>query len=170
MTKQKNNVVTCGLSGKIGDLLIFRRINGKTVISKTPERSKTVTEKQAATCKRFQQATLYAKAAVANPETEEQCAAAAKKGKDKGRTAYNVADFFNAPDIDTIDLSNYTGAAGDEIRAIASDDFAMKSVCVDKHIEIGAYRMGYRIHIGSHIGSPAAETKITSSITKNDLK
>jgi hypothetical protein len=68
MAKQKNNVVTYGLSGKIGDLLIFRRINGKTVISKTPERSKTVTEKQTATRKRFRQVTFYAKAAVANPE------------------------------------------------------------------------------------------------------
>jgi hypothetical protein len=132
MAKQKNNVVTHGLSGKIGDLLIFRQVKGKTVVSKIPEQSKTATEKQKATRKRFQQATLYAKAAIESSNTKELYAAAAKKGKNKGKTAYNiaVADFFNAPDIDSIDLSNYTGAAGDEIRVIASDDFAVKSVRV----------------------------------------
>jgi hypothetical protein len=132
MAKQKNNVVTYGLSGKIGDLLIFRQVKGRTVVSKIPEMPKTATEKQQASRRRFQQATLYAKLAIEDPETKELYAAVANKGKDRGRTAYNVAvaDFFNAPDIDTIDVSSYTGAAGDEIRIIASDDFLVKSTRV----------------------------------------
>jgi hypothetical protein len=134
MAKQKNNVVTHGLSGKVGDLLIFRQIKGKTVVSKIPEMPKTATEKQKASRRRFQQATLYAKQATKNPVTRDLYAAAANKGKDKGRTAYNVAvaDFYNAPDIDTIDVSSYAGAVGDEIRVIASDDFLVKSC----HIQI----------------------------------
>jgi hypothetical protein len=132
MAKQKNNVVTYGLSGKVGDLLIFRQVKGKTVVSKIPDLPKTATEKQKASRKRFQHATLYAKLAIENPDTKDLYAAVANKGKDKGRTAYNVAvaDFFNAPDIDTIDLSKYSGAVGDEIRIIASDDFAVKSAVV----------------------------------------
>jgi hypothetical protein len=132
MAKQTNNVVTHGLSGKIGDLLVFRQVNGQTVVSKIPEQPKTVSEKQKANQNRFQQATIYAKMATEAPGTKELYADAAKKKK--GLTAYNiaVADFFNAPDIHTVDLSEYTGAIGDQIRVTASDDFAVKST----HIQI----------------------------------
>jgi hypothetical protein len=46
MAKQSGNVVTCGLSRKAGDLLIFRQVDGKTVVSKVPEQPKTASEKQ----------------------------------------------------------------------------------------------------------------------------
>jgi hypothetical protein len=132
MAKSQKNVVTYGLSGKIGDILVFRQRDGKTIVSKMPEQSKTASEKQQKQRKRFQKATIYAKVATDDPETKEQYAAKAKKSK--GITAYNiaVADFFNAPDIETVDLSAYTGMEGDEIRIIASDDFAVKSV----HVQI----------------------------------
>jgi hypothetical protein len=112
MAKQKGNVVTHGLSGKIGDLLIFRQRDGQTIVSKIPEQQKTVSEKQTEVRKRFQQATLYAKISIATPGVKERYDSEAKKRK--GMTAYNVAvaDFYNAPDIETIDLSAYTGAAG----------------------------------------------------------
>ncbi|MDR1154600.1 MAG: hypothetical protein LBL04_07795, partial [Bacteroidales bacterium] len=63
MAKQKGNVVTHGLSGKIGDLLVFRQKDGQTIVSKVPEQPKTVSEKQMEQRKRFQQATIYAKIA-----------------------------------------------------------------------------------------------------------
>lgn len=133
MAKSRNNVITHGLSGKVGDLLIFRQRDGQTVVSKIPERTKELSEKQTETLKRFQQATVYAKAAVSDPGMKERYEEKAKKRK--GITAYNVAvaDFFNAPDIETVDLSAYTGETGDEIRIIVSDDFAVKSV----HVQIG---------------------------------
>ncbi|MDR1171716.1 MAG: hypothetical protein LBL24_04605 [Bacteroidales bacterium] len=134
MAKQKGNVVIHGLSGKIGDLLIFRQVGGKTVVSKVPEQPKTkkVSDKQKAYRKRFQQATLYAKIAVGTPDTKELYDK--KANKRSGKTAYHVAiaDFLHAPDIHTVDLSQYTGAAGDEIRIEVSDDFAVKSV----HVQI----------------------------------
>jgi hypothetical protein len=48
----------------------------------------------------------------------------------KGRTAFNtaVADFLNAPDIDTIDLSGYTGQPGDLIRITVTDDYKVQEV------------------------------------------
>jgi hypothetical protein len=130
MAKQKNNVVTYGLSGKIGDLLIFRQVKGNTVVSKAYTPSKEASEKQLEVRKRFQQATVYAKMANENDGIRELYVAAAKKEKNK--TAYNVAvaDFFNAPDIETIDLSDYTGNENDIIRITVSDDFAVKSVNV----------------------------------------
>ena len=128
MAKQKNNVVTYGLSGKIGDLLVFRQVAGKTVVAKLPQQSSKVSDKQKEHRKRFQQAVIYAKTAIASPETGELYKAGAKKGQFPVNVA--VADFFNAPDIELVDLTGYTGAAGDVIKISASDDFMVKSVSV----------------------------------------
>jgi hypothetical protein len=130
MAKSQKNVLTHGLSGKIGDLLVFRQVDGKTIVSKMPEKSKTASEKQKTHRKRFQRAVLYGKSALAAPSTGALYAETSKKGKKPFNVA--VADFFNAPDIETIDLSDYRGAPGDEIRIMASDDFAVKSV----HVQI----------------------------------
>jgi signal peptidase I len=128
MAKQKGNVVTHGLRGKVGDLLVFRQVDGETVVSKIPETPKRVSEGQLKHQKRFQRATIYGKSVAADPQLKGLYDAEAKKKK--GVTAYNiaVADYLNAPDIEDVDLKDYTGAAGDEIRIIASDDFAVKEV------------------------------------------
>jgi hypothetical protein len=131
MAKQKGNVVTYGLSGKIGDLLVFRQVNGQTIVSKMPEQSKTLSEKQIAHRKRFQQAVFYSQKALDAPETGELYKAAAKKSKGKRPDNIAVADFFNAPDIQNVDLSGYTGAAGEQILIEVSDDFAVKTVTVN---------------------------------------
>jgi hypothetical protein len=49
-----------------------------------------------------------------------------------------VADYLNAPDIRTVDLSKYTGTEGDEIRIEVSDDFAVKSVYVQINNDDGS--------------------------------
>lgn len=41
-----------------------------------------------------------------------------------------VADFFNAPAVDAVDLSAYSGATGNEIVIQAHDDFEVTSVNV----------------------------------------
>jgi hypothetical protein len=132
MAKSKGNVITYGLSGKVGDLLIFRRRNGETIVAKLPEYNDNPSEEQKETRRRFKRATTYAKTALNDPQIREQYESAANKKK--GITAYNVAiaDFFNKPEIEEINLEGYSGVAGDEIRIIASDDFTVKSV----HVEI----------------------------------
>ncbi|MDR3268585.1 MAG: hypothetical protein LBT83_05920, partial [Tannerella sp.] len=128
MAKQHGNVVTHGLSGKVGDLLVFRQRDGKTVVSKVPHVSNKVSEAQLAHRRRFQHAAVYGNAVESNEEMKAAYAAKAKKGW----TAYNaaVADFLNAPDIDTIDLSGYTGQPGDPIRIIVTDDYKVQEVKV----------------------------------------
>jgi hypothetical protein len=128
MAESKRNVVTHGLSGKIGDLLVFRQVGGRTIVSQMPKPSNTVSEKQVAHRKRFQQAVLYGKSALESPETAELYKAATKKGQVPMNIA--VADFFNAPDIENIDVTGYSGKAGDVIRITASDDFIVKYVKV----------------------------------------
>jgi NADH dehydrogenase/NADH:ubiquinone oxidoreductase subunit G len=131
MAKQEKNIVTQGMSGKLGGI-VFRQVAGKTVISQAPEKSKKeASEKQQKHKEKFQEATIYAKIAVVQEETKELYAKAAKKKK--GLSAYNVAvaDYLNAPDIKNIDLSEYTNEAGSKIKIIAVDDFMVKSVSVE---------------------------------------
>ena len=126
MAKQTNNVVTHGLSGKVGDLLVFRQRAGKTVVSKAPLKRKVTTEGQKEQQRKFQRAVLYAKSVLADPGM----GAAYNQAAKKGQTGYNVAvaDFFHAPDIQNIDISSYTGQPGDLIRIEVSDDFSVKEV------------------------------------------
>ena len=140
MAKSKHNVVTHGLSGKIGDLLVFRQRHGQTVVSKMPQSEAKVSEKQAEHRARFQQAVFYGKAAVASPELASLYKAAAKKGL----TPFNVAvaDFLNAPDIVHVDLSKYEGNPGDTILVDATDDFAVESVTVKIVNENGVVEEG----------------------------
>ena len=125
MAKQSNNVVTHGLSGKIGDLLVFSQRAGKTVVGKVPRKSNKVSENQLQHRKKFQKAVLYAQV----PEHQELYKGKADK---KGKTLFlvAVADFLKAPSIENIDISGYAGQSGDTIRIRATDDFAVKTVMV----------------------------------------
>ena len=55
-----------------------------------------------------------------------------EKAAKKGRTPFNVAvaDFLKAPSIENVNISGYTGNAGDTIRISVMDDFAVKAVTV----------------------------------------
>lgn len=131
MAESKNNIITHGLSGKIGDLIVFSQRDGKTYVSKAPK-NRTVEDspKQKNHKLKFQRATLYAKSVINNPDLKQMYSA--KEDNAKGMSTYNVAmkDFFNAPEIQSIDLTAYTGKKGDLIRIIAVDDFAVKAVSV----------------------------------------
>jgi hypothetical protein len=129
MAKVKLNPILEQVSGKVGDL-VFRRYGDQTVISQKPDtEGRQWTEAQLAHRERFRQAALYGRLVMADPETKalyEEAAGA------RGKPVFSltVADFFNAPSVDSVDLSNYTGAAGDAIVIMASDDFAVLAVQV----------------------------------------
>jgi hypothetical protein len=145
MAKSRNNVITRGLSGKIGDMLIFRQVDGRTVVSTVVEQKSSASDAQIKHRKRFQQAAIYAKGAIQDEQTGDLYAAAAKQRK---LTTFNVAlaDFLNGPDIELVDVSKYAGAPGDEIRIIASDDFAVESVHVNiTNIDGSLVEEGYAV-------------------------
>lgn len=112
MAQSKNNIITHGLSGKVGDLIVFRSLNGKTIIASKPgARTGELSDAQKQNQKRFQQAIVYAKSAVADPDTKSAYKAAAEEGESPYNVA--VADFMHAPDISEVNLSNYKGKIGD---------------------------------------------------------
>jgi hypothetical protein len=131
MAESKNNIVTHGLSGKVGDILVFSQRNGKTIVSKAPkERTGELSEKQQAQAQKFQKAVLYAKTVLANHDKKQMYEAMSDESK--GVSTYNVAvaDLLNAPKIEKIDLSSYTGNPGDTIKVMVTDDFQVVSVSV----------------------------------------
>jgi len=77
----------------------------------------------------FRLAVVYGKTALADPATKVMYDAAAK-GKGIPVFALTIADFFNEPTVDEIDLSTYTGHAGETIRIRAHDDVQVTGVAV----------------------------------------
>ena len=135
MAYVKKNIVTQGLSGKLGDNLVFRQRGGKTIVSVKPTITQERTEAQKQHAQRFRQAAQYAKKAIQDPQMKALYQSRAKEGQ----SAYNVAlgDYLNAPAIGGIDLSQYTGKKGSRLRAVVTDDLMVSEVHVAVYNEEG---------------------------------
>ena len=117
------------VSGAVGNL-VFRRYEDEVVVGRKPDVSGVVeTPAQAAHRERFRLAAVYGKGVFADPETK---AIYEKGAKARGKPAFAlaVADFLNEPVIDSIDLSAYTGQAGESIGISVHDDFEVVGVAV----------------------------------------
>ena len=129
MSKSSNSVVMHGHQGMVGDMLVFKQVNGKTVVSQRPRKSnKPPTEGQLQRQERFLEASIYAKNAGNNPALKLIYEALAGGGK----TAYNVAmaDFLKFPVLSKAITEEYTGAVGEQIRVRAIDVVRVQSVGV----------------------------------------
>lgn len=128
MAKSRRNVITHGLSGLIGDLLVFRQRAGKTIVGDKPApSSKPPTADMLKSRSRFRRAAIYAKSAIMDVVKKAAYAAVAKRGQ----TAFNVAfaDYQKGPEIETnLDFSFYSGAVGQKLSASVIDNFMVKSV------------------------------------------
>lgn len=129
MAKVKLNPILEQIQGQIGDL-VFKRYGDEVIISRKPDMMNApVSAAQQATRARFREAALYGKMALADPETKALYVEAAK-AKGKPVFSLTVADFFNAPSVDEVDVSGYGGAVGDVIVVRADDDFEVTAVGV----------------------------------------
>jgi len=130
MGESKSNLATEGLSGQVGNLVFRRRkSDDKVFVSRQPAAFEgEPTDAQKAVQSKFQQAIIYGKTAVADPTVK----ALYEQKKSAGQSAFNVAvaDFFNAPNIQEIDVTAYTGQIESTIRIRATDDFTVESVSV----------------------------------------
>jgi hypothetical protein len=129
MSKVAKNIVTHGLSGKLDDLIVFRQRAGKTIVAAKPSKMANPTDVQLQHREHFQEAVIYAKGVLADPQKKE----AYEPSATNGRSVYNVAlaDFLKAPKIEEIDISDYTGQPGGVIRVRAIDDFKVAEVSVN---------------------------------------
>lgn len=126
--KIKLNPMFEEVRGQLGDV-VFRELRGKTIASRKPVSTTATTEKQVAHRERFKQAAAFGRSALADPATRELYEAAAKNNGVPVFAA-TIADFFNPPVIDDVDVSAYNGQAGSRILVSARDDFGIASVHV----------------------------------------
>jgi len=127
MSTVGKNIVTQGLRGKLGDMIVFRQRGDQTVVATKPKaRTGAPTANQTAHQERFQQAIIYAKSVLGDPALK----ADYQEQAGNGITAFNiaVADFMGAPDIVSISLADYYGQVGDKIMVRVTDDFKVKEV------------------------------------------
>ncbi len=128
MAKSKRNIITHGLSGKIGDLLVFRQRFGNTFVGNIPNRTAALSAKQLAMNQKFQKAVSYASASLKFPANKALYAQRAHGGV----TPFNlaIADYFMPPVIVDVNTLAYTGAAGSKVEILATDDTKVQSVNV----------------------------------------
>ena len=128
MARVTLNPVLEGLRGKVGDL-VFKRYGDGTIISRKPTVTGEPTEGQLAQRNRFTDAVMYGKMVMADPEAKAFYDEAAR---DKGMPVFSltVADFFHAPSVNEVDLSQYQGSVGDPITVLAYDDVDVAAVGV----------------------------------------
>lgn len=147
MARTKTNIVIREFSGKLGDQVVFRQLDGMTVLANIPTRRKTKPAgRQAETCDRFRMAINYARNIVKDPEMK--AAYKARAGKRVSANNVAVRDFLTPPVVSEIDTSAYTGLRGDTIRVVATDDFKVKEVALSildgegKEVESGGCSPG----------------------------
>jgi hypothetical protein len=169
MAKSKRNVITHGLSGMVGDLVVFSQRHGETILGKIPFNSGKVTPDQQVVREKFQKAVSYANASLKNPAIK----ALYERRAGKGVTSFNlaIADFFAAPVISEIITSAYTGAAGSRIEVHATDDTKVTEVKLSiiatdgSAVEEGAAQQdadtGYWFYTATAANASLAGSKIT---------
>jgi len=124
-----DNFIISGFHGKIGNQLVFRQRNGRTIVSTIPGKRKArPVGKQLESCDRFKMGLLWAKEVLKDPAQF-----AAYKEKTTGwQTPLNIAlaDYMKSPVITGINASFYHGCAGDTILVTATDNFHVKEVTI----------------------------------------
>jgi hypothetical protein len=128
MAKVRNNVIVRGLSGSFGDQMVIKIDKaGRTIISNKPEfdENRQFTPAQQAQHEKFREARVYAS------ETKDLDVYVAKaEGTPMSSSNIAMADWFHAPEIKEIDLSEWTGQIGQYIRILAMDDVQVAQVSV----------------------------------------
>ncbi|RXK87333.1 hypothetical protein [Filimonas effusa] len=129
MAESKGNIVTSGLSGLLGRMLVFRTRGDKTIVATRPRKTNIPpTEDQLNVRQLFSDAVTYARAAVLNETIKALYQLKAKPNQ----SAFNVAtaDFYVLPEIRLLDVSAYTGEIGSKILIQAIDDVKVSKIKV----------------------------------------
>ena len=131
MSKVIGNSVVKGAKGLFGDDIVFKKVRGKMVMAKpaAPRDKREMSDKQKAHAKRFLKATRFANRMLANPATEAEYENGITGSKYTARLVA-MSDYFNAPEVDSINVDQYFGNPGDRIVIDATDDFKVTALKV----------------------------------------
>jgi hypothetical protein len=129
MSKILNNPIMKGVSGMLGDVVVYREHRGTLVMSNRPRKRETLTPYQELAKSRFLRAVQYAKKQIADPVTKAEYTPS-PQSRVTSAYAAAVADYLSVPKINLVDDAVYGGAVGDKIFIRATDDFKVTSVHV----------------------------------------
>lgn len=129
MSSVNENPLLVGATGKFAKVVVYRRVRGKVVMAKVPRPASGVSTKQLVVRKSFAKAAGYAKRQNAKPEAKRMYLEGLTLKK---HNAFLVAlsDYLKSPQIESVNLTAYTGAVGQTILIEASDDFRVAAVSV----------------------------------------
>ena len=130
MAKVALNPIFEKVQGRVGDL-VFKQVGDEVVMARMPDLTGvTPTAAQLVTRERFQAAAQYGKLALTDAPLRLAYERAAKE-KSQPMFSLPVADFFNTPVVDRVEVSAYHGQAGATLVITAHDDFEVTGVTVE---------------------------------------
>lgn len=129
MAGVKHGSWLANIRGKFGDCVVKHYAKGKIVVTRAPTFTKGWSKDQKSNRGRFSKASDYAKAVQRSPEKLASYALAAKKLKQTVRSVA-MSDFLSEPTLRKLDLSNYSGDAGDRIGMRTAKRFKVTRVDV----------------------------------------
>ena len=127
---RNNNVVTYNHTGRLGDI-ILRMVDGRSVMSFYPKHrgsKRHWSRAQKMNHRLFKAGAAYGKRAVAIPEVRKYYESKLKWGQHAENVA--ISDFMLHPEIREIDLSDYEGREGNEIKVTVCHKYKVASVLV----------------------------------------
>lgn len=121
MATFKKNLYLQGASGMLGGQLVYKTVDGRTVVSSPPVRKSAFSEAQLKQMTRFKYVSAYAKAALVDEQLGPVYDEAFKRLKGF-RSAYQLAvtDYLRPPEIGDLHLPN--GSGGSKLLIEAFED------------------------------------------------
>jgi hypothetical protein len=115
MGKIKNNIVTKGFSGKLGDDLVFRQLDNQTIFTRRTEINSEPSARQLEIRDKFSEASLFASAALENPQASLEYKLMAEVQGLKSAYIAAVTDYLTLPEIGSVFTTFYKGVPGDAV-------------------------------------------------------
>jgi hypothetical protein len=166
MGSVKENLLTKGFSGRIGDEIVFRQVGSRTLFSKRPRKRTSLAPTPQT--ERFGKAVLYAKTVLFDPAIRTEYEEMATRGHLNSAYVAALTDYLKEPRIDLVHTDNYTGAVGSLIWITSVDEFKIQHMTVTVQradgstIEVGeAVREDGRWkYVATHVNANLSGTKI----------
>jgi hypothetical protein len=178
MAKAKHNPSTSQLSGKIGDLVYVTTRTGENYVRPAPHRKPKTewTDSQKTEQAGMRDAVLFAKSVNADPAQRQAYEALGRK---RCRSAFITAlsDKRQRPEILDVDLSGYTGSAGQLIQVKAVDNVEVASVSVQiRHTESQLLEQGAAVFKArnkrwvyqTQVSLPVQQVTVSIEVTATD--
>lgn len=129
MARISKNLYLTGANGMLGSQLVYKKVDGKMIVSSPPIRNAAPTEAQKRQNRRFKYASIFGKSILEDAQYGPVYQAAASKLK-AYRSAYQLAltDYLRAPEIG--DLVLPSGLAGSVLLVEAMEDPQVTKVIV----------------------------------------